>query len=89
MLGEYRRVSGDATPAIVVSTASPYKFCDSVLAALGEDASAPGFELLGRLEAVTGTSAPAPLASLAGKEPRFTACVAPEAMRRAVEDFVG
>ena len=89
VLGEYRRVSGDAAPAIVVSTASPYKFCDSVLAALGEDASAPGFELLGRLEAVTGTSAPAPLASLAGKAPRFTACVAPEGMRRAVEDFVG
>ena len=89
VLGEYRRVSGDTAPAIVVSTASPYKFCDSVLAALGEDASAPGFELLGRLEAVTGTSAPAPLASLAGREPRFTGCVAPEAMRRAVEDFVG
>ena len=30
-----------------------------------------------------------PLASLAGKQPRFTACGATEGMRRAVEDFVG
>ena len=35
-LEQYRRETGDDTPAIVASTASPFKFCNSVLEALGE-----------------------------------------------------
>ena len=35
VLDQYRWETGDRTPAIVVSTASPFKFCDSVLGALG------------------------------------------------------
>ena len=41
VLREYRARSGDGTPAVVVSTASPYKFCDSVLRALGVETDAP------------------------------------------------
>ena len=36
VLVQYRVASGDETPAVVVSTASPYKFCGSVLTAIGE-----------------------------------------------------
>ena len=88
VLGDYRARTGDETPAIVVSTASPYKFCDSVLRALGEQADAPGTELIGRLERVTGTKAPAPLANLAGRAVRFDGCVAPERQKQVVEDFL-
>ena len=88
MLGDYRARTGDETPAIVVSTASPYKFCDSVLRALGEQTDAPGTELIGRLERVTGTKAPAPLANLAGRAVRFDGCVAPERQKQVVEDFL-
>jgi len=35
----YREESGDSTPAVVVSTASPYKFCEAVLRALGKPAA--------------------------------------------------
>ena len=42
VLEEYRRESGDETPAIVVSTASPFKFCADVLDALGEQGMARG-----------------------------------------------
>ena len=34
VLREYRRRTGDATPAVIVSTASPYKFAGDVLASL-------------------------------------------------------
>ena len=89
VLREYRARSGDGTPAVVVSTASPYKFCDSVLRALGVETDAPGTELIGRLERATGTSAPAPLANLAGRAVRFDMCVAPEGQKRVVEEFLG
>ena len=35
VLDKYRKGTGDNTPALVVSTASPFKFCSSVLPALG------------------------------------------------------
>ncbi len=88
VLGAYRKQSGDMIPAAVVSTASPYKFCASVLNALGETADAPGHELISRLESATGTAAPAPLAKLAGKPERFKDCIAPENMTSAVEKFL-
>ena len=75
-------------PCCVVSTASAYKFCAAVLSALGERADAPGVELIGRLEKLTGVAAPRPLAALAGCEERFTGCARPEDMRSVVEKFL-
>ena len=75
-------------PCCVVSTASAYKFCAAVLSALGERADAPGVDLIGRLEKLTGGAAPRPLAALAGCEERFTGCARPEDMRSVVEKFL-
>ena len=72
VLDQYRAETGDDTAAIVVSTASPFKFCDSVLGALGVTDLREGTEILGQLSELTGVSAPAPLAGLAGREVRFT-----------------
>ena len=63
-LEQYRSETGDQTPCIVVSTASPFKFCDSVLSALGEEEKQNGLELLDELSEKTGMPAPKPLASL-------------------------
>ena len=71
VLEEYRRETGDDTPAVVVSTASPFKFCDSVLGALGITDLAAGTDILDQLAKVTGVPVPAPLAGLKGKEVRF------------------
>ena len=62
---------------------------ESVLAALGEKTDAPGVELIGRLEAVTGVKAPEQLASLAGREVRFDGCTRPEGMPGVVGAFLG
>ena len=71
VLDEYRARTGDATPTLVASTASPFKFGPVVLDALGIKAP-QGLESLAALERATGLTAPAPLSSLAGKEIRFT-----------------
>ena len=71
VLDQYRKETGDSTPTIVVSTASPFKFCDSVLGALGVKEFAAGTDILDQLETLTGVSAPAPLAALKSKVVRF------------------
>ena len=67
------RTGDRKTPTVLVSTASPYKFANSVLSAVkGEDAVGDDpFEMIGELAAVTGTPIPAPIAALEGKEVRF------------------
>jgi threonine synthase len=88
VLNHYRYKTGDTTPAIVASTASPYKFCDSVLDALGEDTRLSGLELIGRLSEVTGTTPPKPLLELKNKPVRFDKSVKKEYMINVVEDML-
>lgn len=87
-LGQYRQETGDDTPAIVASTASPFKFCASVLEALGERAPASGLDALDQLSARTGQPAPAPLAGLRDKTVRFTQVVEKENMLDAVRSLL-
>ena len=88
VLVDYRSETGDQTPAVVVSTASPFKFCDHVLRAVGGSADAPGVQLIDRLAEATGIPAPAPLAGLDKREVRFGDVVEKEAMPQAVEAFL-
>ena len=84
VMEQYRRTTGDETAALVVSTASPFKFCDSVLTALGQTEIADGLAVLDQLTEVTGRTAPAPLAGLKNKTVRFTAGVDKERMEDVV-----
>ena len=88
VLEQYRRETGDETPAIAVSTASPFKFCDGVLDALGVAEKAQGLDILDQLSQVTGCPVPAPLAGLRGKSPRFTQWVEKEDMVGQVLDML-
>ena len=88
VLEDYRKETGDKTPTAVLSTASPFKFCDSVLRALGEQTDAPGTVLLERLTEKTGVPAPSPLAALKIKTARFNGCVEKHAMMGVVDEFV-
>ncbi|MGN1004294.1 MAG: threonine synthase, partial [Oscillospiraceae bacterium] len=80
VLDQYRKETGDGTPTVVVSTASPFKFCDSVLGALGVTELAEGTEILDQLAELTGVAAPAPLAALKSKKVRFQDNVTKEHM---------
>lgn len=81
VLEQYRSATGDQTPALVVSTASPFKFCDSVLSAV---ASAPSgmseTDMIEVLQAVTGVEPPKPLSALRDKRIRFENVCARENM---------
>ena len=88
VLNDYRGETGDETPSVVVSTASPYKFCDSVLEALGQDSSAGGVQLIDKLAKFSGTPVPAPLKDMHNKTPRFLDSVPIEGMKEAVKRFL-
>ena len=88
VLDAYRAETGDQTLTIVESTASPFKFCASVLDALGVTEHAPGTGVLGQLTAETGRPAPTPLASLAGKPVRFDQVTDRGDMRAVVTEFL-
>lgn len=68
---DYRARTGDTTPTVIASTASPFKFCRAVVEALGGTLEKDDVTQLDVLTKLTGVSAPAPLAALAGKTPRF------------------
>ncbi len=87
VLEQYRAETGDNTPAVVASTASPFKFCDAVLEAIGVEEREQGAALLDQLSAVTGVPVPRPLAGLRDKEIRFDGWVEKEAMGGVVRGF--
>ena len=88
VLKKYREETGDTTVSVVVSTASPYKFCAAVLEALGEPADADGLTLIDRLEDCTSVPAPKPIVALRDKKVRFDGCTEKEGMMKVVEDFL-
>ena len=71
---QYVNETGDSTPAVIVSTASPYKFSKSVLQAVAPKTELPEteFEMVDRLNEITGMAVPAPLAGLKNKTSRFS-----------------
>jgi threonine synthase len=88
VLRNYREATKDTAPTVIVSTASPFKFCDSVLDALGERADGPRNRAYRSLSALTGLKAPAPLCGPGFEEIRFSDCVERGGMRDAVDAFL-
>jgi len=89
VLNDYRQTTGDDSISVVVSTASPFKFCETVLKALGHDYSNKGAILVDTLSEVTGNTIPKPLVDLKFATPRFNDSVSVSAMKEAVIDFIG
>ena len=81
---DYRAETGDMTPMVVLSTASPYKFPAAVLAALEENHDADEFDKMERLQVVTGVKIPENLSSVRHKKELHTAVIAKEEMLQKV-----
>ena len=79
----WRAQSGSRAPMVVLSTASPYKFPRSVLAALGRPAPEDDFAAMGALEAFTSRPAPESLAALRTKPERFSRVIDPDQIAEA------
>ncbi len=70
---QYADQTGDKTPTVIASTASPYKFAKAVLASVtDEQLPEDEFSMVDELSAKTKTSVPAPLASLKDAQERFS-----------------
>ena len=91
VLRDYVEKTGDRTPSVIVSTASPYKFGASVLEAIaGEDAARgkDDFACCAMLSELTGTHEPDQIAKLPQMEVRHTGVCEKEEMAQAVLDAV-
>lgn len=83
---DYTAKTGDETPTIIASTASPYKFSRAVLEALtgGVCENNDDFAMLEEIEKITGVPAPENLTALKNACARFTGICKAEDMREAV-----
>ena len=81
---DYVNQTGDQRPMVVLSTASPYKFPESVLSAIGGDLSGDGFDRMDTLAKLSGVPVPPNLATLRNKPERHTAVINKEDMLKFV-----
>lgn len=88
VLADYRARTGDGKKTVVVSTASPFKFGDSVLLALTGKVYQASPRLVFRLSEAAGLPVPPLLADLENIPPRFTGSVPKEDMHKAVERMI-
>jgi len=94
VLDDYRESTGDDKSTVVVSTASPFKFCEAVLEALGYqdsyevESSMSGVMLIDMLSKATGCAIPKPLIDLKLALPRFTGSTEINEMKTTVIDFI-
>ena len=71
---DYVEKTGDRTQSVIASTASPFKFCESVIHAISPDSSTATldeFEKLELLQQLSGRAIPQPLADLRKRAVRF------------------
>ena len=71
----YVNQTGDKRPMVVLSTASPYKFPQAVLTAIGQVPAGDGFDQMEQLHAVSGVAIPKNLANLRTKAERHTGVI--------------
>ncbi len=76
----YVNQTSDRRPMVVLSTASPYKFPEAVLTAIGGDVSGDGFDQMARLEALSGVPVPRNLSTLRGKPELHADVISRDAM---------
>ncbi len=83
---DYIAYTGDQTPTLLASTASAYKFADSVVESIGLEKGENGFESVKKLHYETSVRIPAGLKDLESKEIRHTGVLDISQMPDAVYD---
>jgi threonine synthase len=68
---QYIDATGDDRPTVIASTASPYKFANSVLSAISEKKGNSEFDTVKLLSEISKTEIPEPLMALENAEVRF------------------
>lgn len=88
---KYAEATGDDTKTIIASTASPFKFNNSVYKAIiGEPSDSKSeFELLAEVANASCLEVPKALSELETKKPRFEKVVSKDGMQDVVTEFLG
>ena len=87
---QYVEKTGDKTPVVIASTASPYKFSHSVLEAVSPELICDDeFEMVERLNKVSGTEVPKPIAELKNLDVRFNNVTEADKMPEYVKNTLG
>lgn len=87
---KYVSETGDRTPTVIASTASPYKFSKSVLQAVSDNiVDMNEFDMVDKLNDITGVEVPKPLLSLKDKKVRFSDVVNSDCMQDYVLKSLG
>lgn len=85
---DYVNETGDHTPTVIASTASQYKFAQSVAKSIGIEDQENGFRYIDALCQKTGVAVPKGLASLETKEVRHKGVIEKDNMRQAVMESI-
>lgn len=86
----YVKETGDKTPAVIASTASPYKFSKSVLEAISTDVLPKSeFDMVDMLHSISSVKVPAPISELKGMAARFNNVTNKEDMKETVLKALG
>ena len=85
---QYIKESGDDTPIVVASTASPYKFAIDVYKSLASDFEGSDLDALEALSSLTGTEITYPLRDLDKREVRFTKIIDHKNMTDEVYSYI-
>lgn len=83
---DYKRETGDGRVAVIASTASAYKFADSVASAIGIGSKKDEFAYIDALNKKTGVRIPAGLKNLKAKEVRHRGVIEKDQLMQAVRD---
>ena len=83
---DYKKATGDPTTTVIASTASAYKFADSVAASIGLGVEKDGFANVRALREKTGVKIPAGLQGLETKKIRHAGVLDKAEMKAAVRD---
>lgn len=86
---QYVEKTGDDRPTVIASTASPYKFANSVLSAVSDKAADSEFDTVRLLSEVTSTEIPEPIKALENANVRFKELCEKEDMLESVYKALG
>ena len=87
---QYVEKTGDKTPVVIASTASPYKFSHSVLEAVAPEAiSDDEFAMVEQLHKITNAPVPKPISELQNLEVRFNNVTEAASMPEYVKTTLG
>ena len=85
----YKKETGDATPTLIVSTASPYKFTKDVMTAIDEKyAQEDFFVLMDKMAALSGVAIPAPIRGIQDRPVRHKTVIEKDNIKAFVADYL-